>query len=344
MLPLSYRLITFDTALLVKKSLNTLIQNGGWTPQPDWSWAADQWTAGSRRHRLGAALGFEDVSVCGPAHHVRLHQCRSVLLAESGRVQPDRSISTEQPSRYDKGGTEREGRAGLTRRIEVERAIGVVPIETVSANPQKPLYEACRRMLVSRARRIPLVDVDHETNRQMVVSVITQYRILKFVAVNVTETQMLRKPLKDLNIGTYDNVATARMETPVIDVIINMLVKRSISSVPIVDADGEWMTWWDIRCEASLMIPQAWFSMCSRRSMSLPSSRAACTMICLSAWARLCSSAPTYATLPSRETRAISVAAKLTSRRNSLASTRAPFTIASIPSSTPSGSLESIDS
>jgi hypothetical protein len=27
-LPLSYRLITFDTTLLVKKSLNILIQNG----------------------------------------------------------------------------------------------------------------------------------------------------------------------------------------------------------------------------------------------------------------------------------------------------------------------------
>lgn len=122
---------------------------------------------------------------------------------------------------------------------DVEKAIGVVPIETVSAHPQKPLYDACRRMLVSRARRIPLVDVDHETNRQMVVSVITQYRILKFVAVNVNETQMLRKPLKDLKIGTYDNVATARMDTPVIDVIINMLVKRSISSVPIVDDEGK---------------------------------------------------------------------------------------------------------
>ncbi len=115
----------------------------------------------------------------------------------------------------------------------------MVPIETISAHPHKPLYEACRRMLISRARRIPLVDVDHETNRQIVVSVITQYRILKFVAVNVTETQMLRKPLRDLNLGTYKNLATAKMDTPVIEVIIDMLVKKSISSVPIVDDDGQ---------------------------------------------------------------------------------------------------------
>lgn len=120
---------------------------------------------------------------------------------------------------------------------EIEKAIGVTPIETVSIHPEKPLYDACRRMLETRARRIPLVDIDDETQRPMVVSVVTQYRILKFVAVNVKETQMLRKPLKELNVGTYSGLQTAHMETPVMDVI-HMLVKKSISSVPILDRDG----------------------------------------------------------------------------------------------------------
>ena len=121
---------------------------------------------------------------------------------------------------------------------EVERAIGVSPIETVSIHPLKPLYEACRRMLESRARRIPLVDVDDETHREMVVSVVTQYRILKFVSVNVKETQMLKRPLREINVGTYTDLSTAHMDTPVMDVI-HMLVKRSISSVPILDSkDG----------------------------------------------------------------------------------------------------------
>lgn len=93
-------------------------------------------------------------------------------------------------------------------------------------------------MLESRARRIPLVDIDDETHRAMVVSVVTQYRILKFVAVNVKETQKLRKPLRDLpTVGTYTNLATAHMDTPVMDVI-HMLVKKNISSVPIMDQDG----------------------------------------------------------------------------------------------------------
>jgi 5'-AMP-activated protein kinase, regulatory gamma subunit len=94
-------------------------------------------------------------------------------------------------------------------------------------------------MLESRARRIPLVDIDDETQRTMVVSVITQYRILKFIAVNVKETQKMRKPLRELNhVGTYGELQTAYMDTPVMDVI-HMLVKKNISSVPILDKDGK---------------------------------------------------------------------------------------------------------
>lgn len=89
-------------------------------------------------------------------------------------------------------------------------------------------------MLKTRARRIPLVDVDDETGREMVVSVITQYRILKFIAVNVTETEMLKKSVSEIGLGKYGDLQTASMDTPVIDVI-HMMVKYSISSVPIVD-------------------------------------------------------------------------------------------------------------
>ena len=82
------------------------------------------------------------------------------------------------------------------------------------------------------------MDIDDETQREMVVSLVTQYRILKFVSINVKETQMLRKPLRDLpDVGTYENLAVANMDTPVMDVI-HLLVKRNISCVPIVDRDG----------------------------------------------------------------------------------------------------------
>lgn len=96
-------------------------------------------------------------------------------------------------------------------------------------------------MVRSRARRLPIIDIDDETERAMVCSVITQYRILKFVSVNVSATQMLRKPLRDMpHCGTYSNLLTARTDTPVMDVIQTM-VRSSISSMPILDADGEFV-------------------------------------------------------------------------------------------------------
>ncbi|MCJ1356173.1 MAG: AMP-activated serine/threonine-protein kinase regulatory subunit [Icmadophila ericetorum] len=196
-LPLSFRLIVLDTSLLVKKSLATLIQNGI-VSAPLWD---------SKTSTFAGLLTTSD--------YINVIQYYWQNPEALSRIDQFRLNSLR----------------------DIEKAIGVAPIETVSIHPLRPLYEACRRMLESRARRIPLVDIDDETKRAMVVSVVTQYRILKFVAVNVTETQLLRKPLRHLNLGTYKNLETAKMETPVIEVI-HQLVQYNISSVPILNSDG----------------------------------------------------------------------------------------------------------
>ncbi|KAI9671463.1 MAG: AMP-activated serine/threonine-protein kinase regulatory subunit [Alyxoria varia] len=209
-LPLSFRLIVFDTALLVKKSLNILIQNA--------IYSAPLWD--SKTSTFAGLLTVLDY----------------INVIQYYWSNPDALAQVDQ-FRLNSLRVLINIRARSLRVADVEKAIGVTPIETISIHPLKPLYEACRKMVNSRARRIPIIDEDDETGRAMVVSVITQYRILKFVAVNVPETQMLRKPLKDLNMGTYKDLATARMVTPVIEVI-HMFVQKNISSVPILDADG----------------------------------------------------------------------------------------------------------
>lgn len=94
-------------------------------------------------------------------------------------------------------------------------------------------------MLKTRARRIPLVDIDDETQRETVVSVITQYRILKFIAVNNEQhTMLLKKPVREIGLGTYNNLATATMDSCVLDVI-HLMVKHNISAVPIIDRDNK---------------------------------------------------------------------------------------------------------
>jgi len=196
-LPLSFRLIILNTDLLVKKSLNILLQNGI-VSAPLWD---------SHTSTFAGLLTTSD--------YINVIQYYWQNPDALGQIDQFRLSSLR----------------------DIEKAIGVLPIETISVSPDRPLYEACRRMLESRARRIPLIAKDDETNREMVVSVVTQYRILKFIAVNVNETEMLKKTVSEIQLGSYHNLQTATMDTPVIDVI-HMMVKKNISSVPIIDDDN----------------------------------------------------------------------------------------------------------
>jgi len=196
-LPLSFRLVILDNDLLIKKSLNILIQNGI-VSAPLWD---------SKNSTFAGLLTSTDF--------INVIQYYCQFPHDLNQVDQFRLSSLR----------------------DIERAIGVLPLETVSVHPTRPLYEACRRMLKTRARRIPLVDIDDETGRETVVSVITQYRILKFIAVNNEQhTMLLKKSVKDINLGTYSNLATATMNTSVLEVI-HLMVKYNISAVPIVDDD-----------------------------------------------------------------------------------------------------------
>ncbi|KAH7033084.1 uncharacterized protein B0I36DRAFT_407695 [Microdochium trichocladiopsis] len=197
-LPLSFRLIILDNDLLIRKSLAILTQNGI-VSAPLWD---------SQNSRFAGLLTSTD--------YINLIQYYCQFPEQIDNVEKFRLSSLR----------------------DIEKAIGVLPLETVSVHPSKPLYEACSRMLRSRARRIPLVDTDDETGRETVVSVITQYRILKFIAVNTEpHTALLRKSVREINLGTYKNLSIASMNSSVLDVI-DLMVTRNISAVPIVDKNN----------------------------------------------------------------------------------------------------------
>ncbi|KAG5984148.1 hypothetical protein E4U55_005861 [Claviceps digitariae] len=197
-LPLSFRLIVLDTDLLIKKTLNILIQNSI-VSAPLWD---------SQRGRFAGILTATDY----------------INVIQYYYQFPDEISKLDQFK--------------LSSLRDIEKAIGSIPIETVSVHPSRPLYEACRRMLKTRARRIPLVDVDEGTGKETVVSVITQYRILKFIAVNNEHnTVMLKKTVREIGLGTYSNLATIHMGHTVLDAI-HMMVDRNISCIPIVDSEN----------------------------------------------------------------------------------------------------------
>ncbi|SPO06896.1 uncharacterized protein DNG_09590 [Cephalotrichum gorgonifer] len=194
-LPLSFRLIVLDTSLLIKKSLNILIQNNI-VSAPLWD---------TKTSTFAGLLTSTD--------YINVIQYYCQFPGEINQLDQFR----------------------LTSLRDIEKAIGVAPLETVSCNPMRPLYEACRQMLKTRARRIPLIDTDDETGRETVVSVITQYRILKFIAVNNEHnTVLMKKSVKDIGLGTYSNLTTARMDSTVLEVV-HLMVQNNISCIPIVD-------------------------------------------------------------------------------------------------------------
>jgi len=101
-------------------------------------------------------------------------------------------------------------------------------------------------LIRTHARRLPLLDHDQQTGDEVLLSVLTQYRALKFIAINCREVSHLHLGLRQLGIGTYvqgspDNpfypLKTATLETTVFDVV-HMFSKEGISAVPIMDKEG----------------------------------------------------------------------------------------------------------
>ncbi|KAJ9604313.1 AMP-activated serine/threonine-protein kinase regulatory subunit [Cladophialophora chaetospira] len=196
-LPLSFRLIELDVGLTVKESLQIMVQCGI-VSAPLWDSSTSTYAG------LLTVTDYLNVVRYYNLHADKLKDVDKLILSDLK---------------------------------DVEKVLNVRPPETVSASPEAILYDALRKQLVSRARRIPLVSYDSDTQRTMVTSVITQYRILKFISMNVKETDMLRKPLEMIKLGTYSDIVRCSMDSSVLDVV-DIMVTKNISSVPVVTTEG----------------------------------------------------------------------------------------------------------
>nr|VWO96682.1 Nuclear protein SNF4 [Ganoderma boninense] len=140
---------------------------------------------------------------------------------------------------------------------DIEKQLGVAPPPLLGEHPSATLFDAAKLLIQTHARRVPLLDTDTETGHEVIVSILTQYRLLKFISINCgREIQQLHLPLRRLGIGTYVNppsvtpngeppegynpfhpISTATLDTTVFDVV-HMFSERGISAVPIVDDEG----------------------------------------------------------------------------------------------------------
>ncbi|KAJ1311426.1 hypothetical protein OPQ81_009915 [Rhizoctonia solani] len=207
--PVSFRLIVLDTKLEVKKALGALLLNGV-VSAPLWD---------SDTSSFAGMFTVADI-----IHLIQYYYHTSSYDSAAADVEHFRLESL--------------------RRIECELKVPTPPKQTV--HPLRPLYEACRLLIQTHARRLPLLDYDEQTGAQVVLSVLTQYRVLKFIAINCREIMNLHLSLRSLNIGTYVDptsstpfhpIATATLNTRVFDVV-HMFSERGISAVPIIDENG----------------------------------------------------------------------------------------------------------
>lgn len=107
----------------------------------------------------------------------------------------------------------------------------------VSIDPDMSLYEAVKMLIQQKIHRLPIVD----ENTGNVIYILTHKRILKFLALlkaEIRNPSFLKKSLKELNIGTMSNIATARPTTPLIKAL-KLFQERRVSALPIVDENNK---------------------------------------------------------------------------------------------------------
>ncbi|CAK5280247.1 unnamed protein product [Mycena citricolor] len=211
--PVSFRLIVLDTKLSVTRALHCLLENNV-VSAPLWN---------SDQAKFAGMLTVLDI-----IHLIQYYYKYKTAVG------------------YENVRTDVE-KVELGSLREIEKALGVAEPPLLSEHPDASMFDAAKVLMRTHARRLPLLDKDTDTGHEVIVSVLTQYRLLKFVALNCpSEIQQLHMSLRKLKIGTYVSspgvkpfhpIATARLDTKVFDVV-HMFSERSVSAVPIIDDNG----------------------------------------------------------------------------------------------------------
>lgn len=111
----------------------------------------------------------------------------------------------------------------------------VRPLCTIG--PDASLFDAIKTLITQKVHRLPVVD--QETGN--VLYILTHKRILRFLFLYYNELPIPRsldKPVKELKLGTYENIATTTMDTPLIEAL-HAFIERRVSALPVVDETGK---------------------------------------------------------------------------------------------------------
>ncbi|KAF8783190.1 5'-AMP-activated protein kinase subunit like protein [Argiope bruennichi] len=126
--------------------------------------------------------------------------------------------------------------------IATWRRMTGVPKKFVKINGQDSLAQAAKFLIQERIHRIPVFD----EKRQCVLFVLTKKRLLQFLSqgllekfdkTNVRTPSFFKKTIRELKIGTFEDIAVVYKETKVIDAL-SIFVTRNVSALPVLNKDN----------------------------------------------------------------------------------------------------------
>uniref|UniRef100_A0A182IWM7 CBS domain-containing protein n=1 Tax=Anopheles atroparvus TaxID=41427 RepID=A0A182IWM7_ANOAO len=106
----------------------------------------------------------------------------------------------------------------------------------VSIGPDASLYDAIKMLVHNRIHRLPVID----PNTGNVLYILTHKRILRFLFLYIKELpkpSYMQKTLREIRIGSYNNIETATEDTSIITAL-HKFVDRRVSALPLVDSEG----------------------------------------------------------------------------------------------------------
>ncbi|KAG7504031.1 hypothetical protein JOB18_049351 [Solea senegalensis] len=107
----------------------------------------------------------------------------------------------------------------------------------ISISPEASLFDAIYSLLKYKIHRLPVIDPESGN----VLHILTHKRILKFLHIfrrQIPKPAFIRRPIKELGIGTFRNIATVQ-ETASLYEALSIFVDRRVSALPVVNERGK---------------------------------------------------------------------------------------------------------
>ncbi|CAL8289257.1 unnamed protein product [Lota lota] len=107
----------------------------------------------------------------------------------------------------------------------------------ISVSPKASLFDAIYFLLKYKIHRLPVLDPESGN----ILHILTHKRILKFLHIfgqTVPKPQFVHRPIQELGIGTFQNIATIAQTASVYDALA-VFVERRVSALPVVDEQGK---------------------------------------------------------------------------------------------------------